>query len=299
MVVPRSPASPGPPTESEEAKPSGPEPVRFAPGPDPMGKIHEDLNRKLTEAALGEIAPSFPEIRSLLPGKEGDFDPRYLEAVSGLLDGLEKAPVEQRPAILFAANLAAEHLACLGSYEERTARCTPVQKELAKHGLALRHDELGGGMYYTSDLLWRIWQQYPETTWGEGVFVLLLERGWDTSSTCDKGGDQTREVIRQGEAFLKQRPQSPYRNAVTFLVGKAYASWWSMSATPSSAMRDYIDPQDFKEGAEEARAKAIGSFEQILASASQTELGEYVREILQGLRERRVLEDPRFFCVYD
>ena len=298
MAAPQSPAASGTPAAGEEPPPAGPERIHVDPGRDPMRKFYEDLNRDLSENALREIRPSFPEISSLLPGKEGDFDARYLEAVSRLLDGLDKAPVEQRPAILFAANLAAEHLACFGSYEERAAKCAPVQKELAKHGLALRHDELGGGMYYTSDLLWRIWQEYPQTTWGERVFVLLLERGWDTSGTCDKGGDQTREVIRQGETFLAERPQSPCRDAVTLLVGQAYASRWSMSAPPSGAMGDYIDPKDFKEGAEEARSKAIGYFEQI-QNAPENQLGEYAREVLLGLRKQHVLENPSFFCVYD
>ncbi len=263
-----------------------------------MRRIQEDLNQGLTDAALKGIAPSFAAQAAFLAQKGTDSDPRYQATVFQLLDGVEKAPVEQRPAILFAANLAAEHLMCLGSYEERTAQCNELQKHLGKYEIALENDELGGGLYYPNVLLWRIWKEYPKTGWGEQVFVLLLERGWDTSGVCKRGGEQTHEGIRQGESFLRERAKSRYRNDVTFLVAEAYASWWSMSA-PSGAMADYVDPKQYEQGAEEARTKAIIYFEKILQDAPQTGLGEYAREVLPHLREQHVIDDPKFFCVYD
>lgn len=163
----------------------------------------------------------------------------------------------------------------------------------------MENDELGGGLYYSDILLWRIWKEYPQTTWGEQVFVLLLERGWDTSGVCEKGGDQTQGVIRQGEAFLQERPASPYRNEVTFLVAEAYASWWSLGVRGDSAMADYVDPKQYEKGAEEARTKAIRYFEKVLQEAPEAELDEYTREVLPHLREKHVLNDPKFFCVYD
>lgn len=265
-----------------------------------MKKIYEDLNQRLTEAALRKVTPVYPDAATLLsPQNIYQTDPRYQEAVFELLDSVEAAPVEHRPAILFVANLTAEHLMCLGSYKERTAQCSELQKRLGKYGIALQNDELGGGIYYTDALLWRIWKEYPHTSWGEQVFVLLLERGWDTSGVCEKGGDQTREVVRQGEQFLRERPKSPYRNAVTFLVAEAYASSWSMSVPSGSAMDDYVAPKQYEPGAEKARTKAIAYFERIVQHAPQTEFAEYAKEVLPHLREQHFLEDPKFFCVYD
>src|SRR5260370_13343188 len=99
----------------------------------------------------------------------------------------------------------------------------------------------------------------------------MLDCGWDTSATCEKGEDQIREVIWQGEAFLRQRPGSPYRGVVTLLVAEAYASWWSLSNEPAgSGMSAYVDPKQFQEGAQAARRKAIDYFGGVLQLAPGT-----------------------------
>lgn len=107
-------------------------------------------------------------------------------------------------------------------------------------------------------------------------------------------------MIRQGESFLQQHSNGPYREFVVQLVGQAYATWSSLSNAPTSDVADYVDPKLYKEGSEQARLKAIGSFEQILRLSPRTLLGEYARQILPTLRQQQVTVDGyRFFCVYD
>jgi hypothetical protein len=155
-------------------------------------------------------------------------------------------------------------------------------------------------LIYRHDLLWRLWRDYPATDWGERAFVLLLDSGWDTSSICEKGEDQTREVIRQGESFLRERPSSPYRGVVTLLVAEAYASWWSLGNEPTgSDMSAYVDRKQFEEGAEAARIKAISSFEEVLQLAPGTGFSKFALEVLPPLRDRQILDNHRFYCVYD
>jgi hypothetical protein len=64
-------------------------------------------------------------------------------------------------------------------------------------------------------------------------------------------------------------------------------------------MSAYVDPKKFHEGAEEARIKAIGYFEQVLQLAPGTKLSEFAQQVLPPLREQQVLDNYRFFCVYD
>jgi hypothetical protein len=71
-------------------------------------------------------------------------------------------------------------------------------------------------------------------------------------------------VICQGKSFLQQHPDSTHRDFVIHLVGQAYATWSSLSKQPTSAMADYVDPNVYQEGSEQARLKAIGYFEQVL-----------------------------------
>jgi hypothetical protein len=266
-------------------------------------KLQKELHEELGQAVLNELAPVFPQLRRILGEEPYErSEAPYQQVFFQLLEAAEKAPVERKPAILFAADLVGSHLGCdtSGMRDRLETVCSGLQKELARYDLKLKNDELGGGLYYPHDLLWRIWRDYPSTAWGERAFVFILDHGWDTSATCEKGEDQTKEVIRQGEAFLQQRPHSPYRGAVTLLVAEAYASWWSLSNEPAhSEISAYVNPKEFQEGAEEARIKAVGYFEQVLQLAPGTKLSEFAQEVLPPLRERQVLDSYRFFCVYD
>jgi hypothetical protein len=263
----------------------------------------EDFREDLKKKVLDELAPSFPELQTALKDREaGGSETPYERVVFQLLDAEKNAPPERRPEILFAADLAASHLGCdtNDARDEAKGDCARLRSRLARYELTLGYDELGGGPYYPHNLLWRIWREYPETEWAERVFVLLLDSGWDTSATCAKGGDQTREVIRQGESFLQNRPTSPYRGIVTLFVAEAYASRWSLSNEPAgSGMSDYVDPKKFQEGAEAARMKAIGHFEEVLQLAPGTNFSRFALELLPPLRDKQILDNYRFYCVYD
>jgi hypothetical protein len=263
----------------------------------PMSGFREELKK----TALDELTPAFPELRTVINDpEENSSEPPYQRVVFQLLDTAKEAPADQRPAILFAADLVASHLNCEKDEAKEALDCARLQSGLARYDLTLKEDHLGGVFYYPRDLLWRIWRDYPTTSWGERAFVLLLDHGWDTSATCEKGQNQTHEVIRQGESFLRNRPGSPYRAVVTLLVAEAYASWWSLSNEPKgSDMSSYVDPKQFQEGAEAARLKAIHYFEQLPQLVPGTKFSEFAQQVLAPLREQQALDNYRFFCVYD
>lgn len=294
-----------PPSTGAPAKPSSPASNRPArPVFHVLERSHlDDFREDLKKKVVDELNPTFPELQTVLKDREeGSSEPSYQRVAFELLEAAKKAPADRRPAMLFAADLAASHLGCDRNEgrDEVKGDCARLRRDLARYNLTLANDELGGGPYYPHDLLWRIWGDYPETEWGERVFVLLLDSGWDTSVTCEKGGDQTREVIRQGESFLQKRPSSPYREIVMLLVAEAYASRWSLSNEPAgSGMSDYVDPKEFQEGAEEARIKAIAYFEEVLRLAPGAEFSRFALEVLSPLRDQQILDNYRFYCVYD
>lgn len=266
---------------------------RFYTTLNPMEEFHQDLNK----AILRELGSAFPELQTVLGVQTTKSnDPNYRRAVFQLLDAAEKMPADQRPATFFAADLVAQEIWCA---MEDKAVCDQLRNELARYQLSLQGAGLGGVFVYSHDLLWRLWRDYPATESGERAFVLLLDHGWDTSPTCEKGAEQFREVIRQGETFLQQRPSSPQRGVVTFLVAEAYATWWSLSKETRVDMSDYVDAKEYQNGAEEARIKAIGYFEQVVQLAPETKLGEYARQVLPALRQREALDTYRFYCIYD
>jgi len=259
----------------------------------PMEQFRDELRKALVQ----QLASAFPQLPDLNRETGNSLDQGYRDSVFQFLDQAEKASVAQQPAMLLAADFMLQALWCPSAQK---IQCDQLRDQFVKHELSLAYSELGGGSYYQHDLLWRVWKHFPETDWGERAFVLLLDFGWDTSGTCAQGTDQFRVVIRQGESFLQQRPNSPYREFVIHLVGQAYATRWSLSNEPTSAMADYVDPKLYKEGSEQARLKAIESFVQILRLSPRTLLGEHARQILPTLRQQRLSEDGyRFLCVYD
>lgn len=267
--------------------------------PDVEISIHpmEQFRDELRKALVQQLASAFPQLPDLNREIGNSLEQGYRDSVFQFLDAAEKGPAAQQPAMLLAADFMLQALWCPS---EQKIQCDQLRAQFVKHELSFAYSELGGGFYYQRDLLWRIWQHYPAIDWGERAFVLLLDQGWDTSGTCVKGSEQFREVIRQGESFLQQRRTSPHRAVVMFLVGQAYTTWWSLSnETGSNGMSDYVDPKRYHEGADQARVKAIGYFEQVLQLAPETKLAEYARHVLLALREQQVQDGYRFFCVYD
>jgi len=295
QLTPQASNTPNADTLSEPPTPpnQAPESPRFYTTLNPMEQYRLDLNK----AVLHELGSAFPELQTVLGVQTTKSDdPTYRRVVFQLLDAAEKMPANQRPAISLAADLVAQEIWCA---MEDKAECDQLRSDLARYQLNLRRAELGGVFVYSHDLLWRLWREYPATDWGERAFVLLLDHGWDTSPTCEKGAEQFREVIRQGETFLQQRPSSPHRGVVTFLVAEAYATWWSLSKETRVDMSDYVDAKQYQNGAEDARIKAIGYFEQVVQLAPEKKLGEYTRQVLPALRDREALDTYRFYCIYD
>ena len=292
VLAPAAPAQASPETQtSRRPEQTGKTTEREIPI-HPLEQFRQETKAQLAQ----ELVQSYPQIPDLNrdPAK---LDPAYRDSVFQFLEAAEKASDAQRPAMLLAADFMLQAVWCPS---EKQAECDDLRSQFAGHHLTFANSPLAGAWYYQHDLLWRDWQEFPTTQCGERAFVLLLDSGWDTSGTCAKGADQFREVIRQGESFLQQRENSPYRDYVVHLLGQAYATWWSLAQPPTSSSSDYVDPKQYQEGAEDARLKAIQYFEQNLQSSPASPVGEYANQILPVLREKKLLVDSyRFFCVYD
>jgi hypothetical protein len=273
---------------------------------DPMKEFMGQLDDQVRKELLGEFGARFPELQRVFDAEAPRRDdPAYRPLVFGLLDAAKKAPADRRPAILFAADLVASHLWCEKSDAGVVAQgdCARLQSDLARYDLKLEDDHLGGGWYYPRNLLWHVWRDYSDTEWGQRAFLVLLNHGWDTSATCEKGENQTRDVIRQGETFLEHHSSSPYKAQVILMVGQAYETWWSLSRVRTGVdLAGYVDAKEYQEGAENARLKAIDYYERLEQAAPGTKFGEYARDRKAFLRQKQwTLEDgwAKFFCVYD
>ena len=264
------------------------------------------------DAQIGkELGASYRELPNLLSEEAANQQgPGIQKKMLTTLEKLSKAnqtgSPERRAEKLLAADRLAVHLFADGGNSPEEAR---ERQRLTADGFEFKYLELGGGWFYMRSLLWRVWKEYGETNWGEWAFVLLLEDGWDTSQVCRNGNDQVHAVIRRGEDFLAQRPRSPRRLEVMFLVAQAYESWWSIGLLPDCRTgqkpgckveeAEEVNPSKFHEDAATAREKAIAYYERVLRLAPESPEGQDARRRLPLLESRKDTHQRRFYCVYD
>ena len=264
-------------------------------------KFEADVARSL----VNQLHDSFPDLLRLLTADPAVADQEGAYRTALDLAGRARGAQGERRAVLL---LAADRVATKIWFPIEHAQEPEVKQKmenLRAHGLTLRGAGLGGVWVYSGDLLRDIWREFPATSWGEDAFVFLLASGWDTSPTCEAGADRFREVIRQGEKFLTDRPASPRRPQVLFYVAEAYETWWSLSqAVPCTGNQtadcdDYANPGDYQQGSAEARQKAIEAYEQLAQFAPQSDEAAYAQRHLPLLKQGEDTNQRRFFCIYD
>ena len=251
-----------------------------------QARVSTPIDRRLIQ----DLGKEFPGLSTLL-AEEADATQRPLQ-VQTLQQLL--AAAGRKPELL----LAADRVASVLSETERGDQSVYHRTQtLAGFELNYQYDALGSGWAYQHDLLQQVWRDYRDTEWGDTAFLLLERTGWDTSGMCEPGSDQFREVITHGEKFLADHSSGPLRPEVMLAVGEAYETWWSLSrAGPNN---DYVQPENYRAGAETARQKAISMYEQVVKVAPAGLEAGYARRQLPRLKLSLDTLQRRYFCVYD
>ena len=231
-------------------------------------------------------------------------------ALVQLLEKAKSSPPGRQPIMLWAADRLAERLPSVVANDksrdwnsEGRRTQDEWQTQLGSLGVAYQPATDGDApLAYTGSLLKRIWTDYGQSDWGERAFLVLQSHGWDMAPECEGGSDQFRAVIQYGLPFLEQHPKSPYQLDVQLTVAQAYETWWSLSQAPAPTGEEYSEnvvAQQYQEGAEAARQKAIGYYEQLLQIAPQSDHAAYARRVLPRLKLGIDTGQRRFYCFYE
>jgi hypothetical protein len=296
-----------------QPKPSESQKQTAAPQPPPRSnevpseaeyKMREECylhaQRQIAQKTAAKLTGEFPGLEEILTSE----DPRpYIKAIPALLqrflDATKTATPEHKPTLLLATDFIAARLD-LPMGNPPSAEVQRRLNELAAQGLTYRWAELDGEWAYQSDMLLRLWHDYPSTEEGEDAFVLLLNKGFDTTRCCGQGSDNFRTVVREGEKFLSERPQSLVRIEVAFLLAQAYETWWSLSLTPEQNQEEGDpSPAAYREGAAAAREKAIAYYEEVLKAAPEGPQAQCSRQPLEKLQANQDTHQRRFYCYCD
>lgn len=261
-------------------------------------KIRERIAAELRRV-VPEAVPLLAEDISQLATKDELF-----AVLLRVLDAAQSAPPSEQPPLLLAADLLADKVD-FGMNVQPAPETKKKLDELARYGLKFSWSELDAAWGYSHDLMWRVWRDFPASPWAEDAFMLLLERAWDASLTCNGGTDSFRAVIREGENFLATHPQSRYRLETTYLLAQGYETWWSLSrakdcrTVDASGCDEYVDAASYLEGAQEARRKAMIDYEEVLQINPAGDIAGDARRRLDDLKQNLDTVQRRFFCIYD
>lgn len=253
--------------------------------------------REIAGLLIKELEKDFPNLGNLVVPEDtkASFDQRFSMLIQILQDA-GNASADRKPVLLLAANQVAANLLFPFTYPP-TPDMTQKIDQLKSYGLTVSWAELGGSYEYQNDLLWVLWRDYPDTPSGEDAFVLLLKHGWDTSSVCAKGSDQFRDVIREGEAFLRQHPKNAHAATVDYDLAQAYETWWSLGKAPQNNEEE-VEPERYVDGASVGE-RALDYYNQLTQKYPQSTESACAKQSIDLLRQGKDTRQRRYFCIYD
>ena len=104
-----------------------------------------------------------------------------------------------------------------------------TRRQLAPYGVNYTGpNHYSGDLEYDRRFLRQAWDRYPETPWGQRAFLMLQTLSCTAPNFGCQGPNCFREVIRQGERFLREYPQTPFLKEQTYHLALAYETWWSL-----------------------------------------------------------------------
>lgn len=166
-----------------------------------------------------------------------------------------------------------------------------------------RFKELGiEYFYYSPDAVWTLEKDpvdlnylatnFLNSEWGRRAFLMMTLMGW-SQGACREGPDQFREVIKHGETFLRQYPDSEVSDSVRLELANAYATWWNVSQREPD---EFTAPEQYSVGAHEAKQRAVGLYEEYLSAHPAK--GDDVRKRLTALRNNpKGSETYDYYCA--
>ena len=286
-----------------------------------------ELERKLQEAFRSSTALALPVVEADLKKDLGDLYPAAFAmqwgseaervpaeretrtALLRLLDRTDAADRDWRSAVLVAADHMALRLGTLlvvrtstnGGVEDSEApNADSVRNQLLPYGI--HYGGIGhysGDLEYDRSLLCRAWNELPDTNWGQRAFLILQTQSCDESVRFgSEGPNRFRDIIRLGENFLRDYPQTQFRKEQVYHLALAYETEWSLSkAQPDDPTAE--GAQVDSESASAARTKAIDLYEELVRTAPGSPEAQWGQLRFPRLNLGLDTGERRFFCFSD
>jgi len=226
--------------------------------------------------------------RLILTGVAGVEQARLLSIVQALLERATAAGGDPRSRLILGASLLMDRVRVSG---ERPPGERPEFEALIALGVKFERQQFGVDTWAYDHGLWdQVIAEYPSSPWGHAASVSRLESGW--SRTC---GDDYRDVIREGAAWMRRHADSTWAPLASFAIAKAYETWWSLGQAPDG-QEAFVHASEHADGSAAARAEAIRWFERVAQTAPNTDEGLAAQQALVFLRTGIDSGERRYFC---
>jgi hypothetical protein len=212
---------------------------------------------QLIEEVVAALRRSHPDIAATLTDMPGggrpSKNPRVREVLTRTVEAARKATGPQKAILLLAADRLSEYVTW--TFPPDLDPHDQSLKQFADAGLTFEaRPEHDGRLTPTGNLLKLVSERYANSRWGDRALLEQL-------NSCDEDENRFRSVIDEATHFLAARPASRYRLDVMFALAQAFETWWSLSQAVDD---QFVKPEDYQSGADEARRKAIAWYEKVV-----------------------------------
>jgi hypothetical protein len=169
-----------------------------------------------------------------------------------------------------------------------------AQVPLERLGAQFSYDPDSERNLYTFNRLQKAYELDSNGRAGELAFLLLMERGFDTSPGCKNGSELFREVLHRGTEYLRTSRSPQVEARIHFLMGDAYRDIVALAAGQHGDT--YADSATYKPEATKARSNAVAEYRAGLALDDKSETSSIAKERLRSLQAGEAPHDTSFYC---
>lgn len=163
----------------------------------------------------------------------------------------------------------------------------PALKLLEETGIPYRYDRVNGTYYSPAAFSIRLYEDYPESYWGQYVFVKQMAGAFPGSFFTSRLLSE--KVTRKGELFLMRNSTSPFITDVLFLLGKAHETSYSAGLSLNS-YSGYLcgntDCEKLLRNNEEYRLNALKFYREILNRPDREKYEGFLRYTIPRLETK-------------
>ena len=169
-----------------------------------------------------------------------------------------------------------------------------AQLQLEGIGAKFLSDSTSERNLYALNWLRQSYELDPNGRAGDLAFLLLMQRGFNTSPGCENGNELFRQVLRRGTEYLRQRRSADIEARVHFMMGDAYRDIVALAADQHGDT--YANSAAYKSEEANARTRAAAEYRAGLALDDKSEVSIIAKERLRGLQAGEAPPDTTFYC---